>query len=553
MSVIVSLMGGLGFFLYGMKLMSEGLQKVAGSKMRSILEVFTKNRVIGLLVGIFFTALIQSSNATTVMVVSFVNSGLMKLAQAPGIILGANIGTTVTGQLIAFDLADIAPLFVIIGVLMVMFVKNNLTISRLGEVILGFGILFMGISGISGALNEAKEIPAVVNALGSLTNPFLAFLVGWVATAILQSNSATVGIIMLLAREGLMGLPICLFMMLGCNIGCTMSAILASFGCKKDAKRAACVHLLFNISGTIVCSIIFLLFGNQVVDFFMGISGNEAGRMIANANSIIKVCQVLLMLPFTPLLVKATYFIIRGNDEEDKKIELAYISSKHAMSPTTAVLQAVREMERMAQMAETNLIRAMNTLVTRDQKEIDEVYRVEENINFLNKEITNYLVHLNQASLPTSDVMRIGALFHVVNDIERIGDHAENVADSAVQMTNDNVTFSKQGELDLSEMLDMVLKILDESIEMFAKNDLQHLQEIIDIENSIDQEERDLQQKHVERLTRNECTPEAGMIFSDLVSGLERVADHATNIAFSILDEDPEEKAAREAVAGAEK
>ena len=322
-----------------------------------------------------------------------------------------------------------------------------------------------------------------------------------------------------------MGLPICLFMMLGCNIGCTMSAILASFGCKKDAKRAACGHLLFNISGTIVCSIIFLLFGNQVVDFFMGISGNEAGRMIANANSIIKVCQVLLMLPFTPLLVKATYFIIRGNDE----------------------------MERMAQMAETNLIRAMNTLVTRDQKEIDEVYRVEENINFLNKEITNYLVHLNQASLPTSDVMRIGALFHVVNDIERIGDHAENVADSAVQMTNDNVTFSKQGELDLSEMLDMVLKILDESIEMFAKNDLQHLQEIIDIENSIDQEERDLQQKHVERLTRNECTPEAGMIFSDLVSGLERVADHATNIAFSILDEDPEEKAAREAVAGAEK
>ena len=516
-------------------------------------SVFTKNRVIGLLVGIFFTALIQSSNATTVMVVSFVNSGLMKLAQAPGIILGANIGTTVTGQLIAFDLADIAPLFVIIGVLMVMFVKNNLTISRLGEVILGFGILFMGISGISGALNEAKEIPAVVNALGSLTNPFLAFLVGWVATAILQSNSATVGIIMLLAREGLMGLPICLFMMLGCNIGCTMSAILASFGCKKDAKRAACVHLLFNISGTIVCSIIFLLFGKQVVDFFMGISGNEAGRMIANANSIIKVCQVLLMLPFTPLLVKATYFIIRGNDEEDKKFELAYISSKHAMSPTTAVLQAVREMERMAQMAETNLIRAMNTLVTRDQKEIDEVYRVEENINFLNKEITNYLVHLNQASLPTSDVMRIGALFHVVNDIERIGDHAENVADSAVQMTNDNVTFSKQGELDLSEMLDMVLKILDESIEMFAKNDLQHLQEIIDIENSIDQEERDLQQKHVERLTRNECTPEAGMIFSDLVSGLERVADHATNIAFSILDEDPEEKAAREAVAGAEK
>ena len=263
--------------------------------------------------------------------------------------------------------------------------------------------------------------------------------------------------------------------------------------------------------------------------------------------------------------LKMVYLVVDKTDEQSASVELMVSVSKRFFKRAVKrnrVKRQIREayrtqkhelMERMAQMAETNLIRAMNTLVTRDQKEIDEVYRVEENINFLNKEITNYLVHLNQASLPTSDVMRIGALFHVVNDIERIGDHAENVADSAVQMTNDNVTFSKQGELDLSEMLDMVLKILDESIEMFAKNDLQHLQEIIDIENSIDQEERDLQQKHVERLTRNECTPEAGMIFSDLVSGLERVADHATNIAFSILDEDPEEKAAREAVAGAEK
>ena len=421
---------------------------------------------------------------------------------------------------------------------MVMFVKNNLTISRLGEVILGFGILFMGISGISGALNEAKEIPTVVNALGSLTNPFLAFLVGWVATAILQSNSATVGIIMLLAREGLMGLPICLFMMLGCNIGCTMSAILASFGCKKDAKRAACVHLLFNISGTIVCSIIFLLFGNQVVDFFMGISGNEAGRMIANANSIIKVCQVLLMLPFTPLLVKATYFIIRGNDEEDKKFELAYISSKHAMSPTTAVLQAVREMERMAQMAETNLIRAMNTLVTRDQKEIDEVYRVEENINFLNKEITNYLVHLNQASLPTSDVMRIGALFHVVNDIERIGDHAENFADSAKMRIDDGVEFSDKAIKQLQDMTEKVIEILEYSLDMFSNRNQEHMQEILNLEDEIDDREKKLQRAHVKRLTKNKCTPEAGMIFSDTISGLERVADHATNIAFAILEPD---------------
>lgn len=541
MSIIMSLVGGLGFFLYGMKMMSEGLQKVAGSKMRSILEVFTKNRVIGVLVGTFFTALIQSSNATTVMVVSFVNSGLMKLSQAPGIILGANIGTTVTGQLIAFDLADIAPLFVIVGVIMAMFIKDHMTVSRLGEVILGFGILFMGISGISGALTEAKEIPEVVQVLSSLSNPFFAFIVGCVATAILQSNSATVGIIMLLAREGLVELPVCLFMMLGCNIGCTMSAILASVGCKKDAKRAACIHLLFNISGTIVCAIILIVASDAVVNFFMSMSGNEAGRMIANANSIIKVGQVILMLPFTQLLVKAACLVVPGDDKKEEKFELIYIGNKHAFSPTTAVLQAVREMERMANMAISNLERAMNTLVSHDQKELDEVYRVEKNIDYMNKEITNYLVHLNQSKLPIDDVMSIGSLFHVVNDIERIGDHAENVADASIMMKKDEVVFSKDGEQDLVHMMSMVRKIVNYSVEMFSKNDRHHLQEILILEDQIDQEERILQQKHVERLTQNECTPEAGMIFSDIISGLERVADHATNIAFSILDEDPEE------------
>lgn len=542
MSIIMALVGGLGFFLYGMKMMSEGLQKVAGSKMRSILEVFTRNRVIGVLVGTFFTALIQSSNATTVMVVSFVNSGLMKLSQCAGVILGANIGTTVTGQLIAFDLADIAPLFVIIGVIMAMFVKNHLTVIHLGEVILGFGMLFMGISGISEALSMAKEIPQVVQILGNLQNPFMAFLVGWIATAILQSNSATVGIIMLLAREGLVELPVCLFMMLGCNIGCTMSAILASLGCKKDAKRAACVHLLFNISGTIVCSILLLLVGDLMIDFFMSISGNEAGRMIANANSIIKVAQVILMLPFTQWLVKATYLIIPGSDENDAEFELSYIGNKHGFSPTTAVMEATRELERMADMAKSNLMTGLEALVEYDQKKVDRVYHVEKNINYLNQEITNYLVWLHQSSLPIDDAMSIGALFHVVNDIERIGDHAENMADAAVKMKEENITFSEEAKTDLAHMVAEVDEILRYSIEMFSKNERAHMGEIQELEDTIDQEERRLQQRHVERLTQNECTPEAGMIYSDVLSGLERVADHSINIAFSLLEEDPDKE-----------
>lgn len=543
MSIIISLVGGLGCFLYGMKMMSAGLQKVAGSRMRSILEVFTKNRIIGVLVGTFFTALIQSSNATTVMVVSFVNSGLMKLSQAPGIIFGANIGTTVTGQLIAFDLADIAPLFLFTGVILTMFIKNHMTISQLGEVILGFGILFMGIAGISDALTEAKEIPEVVEALASLKNPFSAFFVGCIATAILQSNSATVGIIMLLAREGLVELPVCLYMMLGCNIGCTMSAILASIGCKKDAKRAAMIHLLFNISGTIVCAVLLAVMGNSMVNFFMSISHNEAGRMIANANSLIKVCQVLLMLPFTNLLVKAACLIIQGDDKTEEEFELVYIGgNKHAFSSATAVLQVVHELERMAGMAVENLNRAMKTLKNHEQKELDKVYQVEKNIDFLNREITNYLIHLNQSMLSANDVMSIGPLFHVVNDIERIGDHAENIADSSIMMRDDEVTFSKEGEKELEHMLGMVQKIEKYAIEMFAKNDRQYLSAILELEDQIDQEERNLQKTHVTRLTQDKCTPESGMIFLDIISGLERVADHATNIAFSILDEEPKEK-----------
>ncbi len=543
MSIIISLVGGLGCFLYGMKMMSAGLQKVAGSRMRSILEVFTKNRIIGVLVGTFFTALIQSSNATTVMVVSFVNSGLMKLSQAPGIIFGANIGTTVTGQLIAFDLADIAPLFLFTGVILTMFIKNHMTINQLGEVILGFGILFMGIAGISDALTEAKEIPEVVEALASLKNPFSAFFVGCIATAILQSNSATVGIIMLLAREGLVELPVCLYMMLGCNIGCTMSAILASIGCKKDAKRAAMIHLLFNISGTIVCAVLLAVMGNSMVNFFMSISHNEAGRMIANANSLIKVCQVLLMLPFTNLLVKAACLIIQGDDKTEEEFELVYIGgNKHAFSSATAVLQVVHELERMAGMAVENLNRAMKTLKNHEQKELDKVYQVEKNIDFLNREITNYLIHLNQSMLSANDVMSIGPLFHVVNDIERIGDHAENIADSSIMMRDDEVTFSKEGEKELEHMLGMVQKIEKYAIEMFAKNDRQYLSAILELEDQIDQEERNLQKTHVTRLTQDKCTPEAGMIFLDIISGLERVADHATNIAFSILDEEPKEK-----------
>ena len=539
--IVLSMIGGLGLFLYGMKLMSDGLEKAAGAKLRGILEFFTKNRLMGTLVGIVFCAIIQSSSATTVMVVSFVNSGLINLYQAVGVIMVANIGTTVTSQLVAFNLSEIAPLFLRAGVIMVMFCKKPV-VTKIGEVILGFGVLFMGLSIMSSSMSTLKDSPLIVNALSTLSNRFLAVFVGFLLTAIIQSSSVTVSILLLMAQQGLLELGICFYVILGCNIGACTSALLASLSGKKDAKRAAMIHFLFNVFGTILMVVILSAAGDWVEALIVGISGGNVGRCVANAHTLFKVFQVIVLFPFAGWIVKATYLVVPGDDRKDSRegYELAYIGSKNIFSPATAVVEVTKELERMADMAAQNLNRGMNCLITLDEEDIAEVYRVEKYVDYLNHAITDYLVKINQMTIPVDDAKSIGGLFHVVNDIERIGDHAENMAVAAKMRMEDNVSFSKPAQREMGEMLDMVLTILSYSIDMFSHNNREHLEEILELENNIDDMEKKLQQSHVERLTRNECTPEAGMIFSDIVSGLERVADHATNIAFSILDEDPE-------------
>lgn len=543
--IILSMAGGLGLFLFGMTVMSESIEKVAGAKLRSILEVFTTNRFTGLIVGIIFTGIIQSSSACTVMVVSFVNSGLMSLYQAAGVIYGANIGTTITSQLVSFNLSEAAPVFLLAGVLTMMLGKGKQNAEKIGEVIVGFGVLFMGLSSMSGAMAGMKDSPAVMNLLKSLDSPLLAVLMGTVLTAVIQSSSVTVSIVLLMANEGLLGLPISLFIILGCNIGACASAVLASLTGKKDAKRAAMIHFLFNVIGTALLYIILMIGMNQVLDGIMSISGNNAGRFVANAHTIIKIFQVIVLFPFSNLIVKLTYVLVPGDDKKvgyRDSFQLKYIGEKVVFNPATAVVEVMKEIERMASLAAENLNRAMNALITLDNEDIEEVYEVEKNINFLNHAITNYLVKINQATLPIEDLKSIGALFHVVNDIERIGDHAENVADSAKQRISTGVGFSKEAQRGLGEMVDMVNTLIQFAVEMFSSGTEEHLEDIMHLEDAVDEKERELQKEHVGRLTRNECSPEAGMLFSDIVSGLERVADHATNIAFSILNADPEEE-----------
>nr|MCR5654373.1 Na/Pi symporter [Lachnospiraceae bacterium] len=348
-----------------------------------------------------------------------------------------------------------------------------------------------------------------------------------------QSSSVTVSIILLMCNQGLLEIPISLYIILGCNIGACASAVLASLAGKKDAKRAAMIHLLFNIIGTIVAFFVFQVAIDPIVSGLASISNDNPGRMIANAHTIIKVTQVIVLLPFLTPIVKLAAFVVPGTDQSinyREKYELKYIGNKVVFNPATAVVDVLKEVERMANLADENLNRAMNALITLDEEDINEVYEVEKNINFLNKSITNYLVTINQTTLPIEDLKSLGALFHVVNDIERIGDHAENMADAAKRRKEQDLDFSKEAIGEMNEMLTLVNALIRLSVETLHNVTDEHVEDALKLEEAVDEKERELQQAHVDRLTKNECTPEAGMLFSDVVSGLERVGDHATNI-----------------------
>ena len=511
-TIILALMGGLGLFLYGMKLMSDGLEKAAGAKLRRILEIFTTNRLTGMLVGIFFTAVIQSSSAATVMVVSFVNAGLMNLSQAAGVILGANIGTTVTSQLVSFNLSEIAPVFLMAGVIMVLFI-NNPTVQKVGEVILGFGVLFMGLTSMSSAMSVLRDSPLITSYLQTLDNHFLGVLFGFIMTAILQSSSVTVSIVLLMASQGLLHLPICFFIILGCNMGSCVSALLASLSGNKGAKRAAMIHFLFNIFGSIIIFTGLSFALTPITNFFLSISGGNLGRSVANAHTTFKIIEVLFMFPCTPLVVALTEKIIRGKDEKVHHNELQYITEISLKSPATMIPQAKNELRRMA--------------------------------------ITDYLVKSNQLSLPLADQKILGSMFYVVNDIERIGDHAENFADFTKTEIKHNTGLTGDAKEEIKKMYTAVSKLLKLSLECFMEQDgvnkpEEKLAEIAILEASIDKMERRYQKHHIKRLAKGECEPRAGLLFSDMLSELERIADHSVNIAYSMSDEDEDEILAAE-------
>ena len=530
LSMTMSLLGGLALFLYGMKLMGEGLEKAAGDRLKRLLESLTRNPLMGLLVGVVFTMIIQSSSATTVMVVGFVNAGLLDLMQATGVILGANIGTTVTAWIVAgFQATAFMPLVLLIGVAMMMFLKK-LKLQRVGQVIAGFGMLFVGMGMMSDAMKPLAESAEFARLMTAFANPIMALLVGVAVTAIIQSSSASVGILEMLAIQGLVPLETSLYIIMGTNIGTCVTAMLSAVGATRTAKRAALIHLMFNVLGTLV---VFILVSLLPVSTWIGHIDGPA-LQIAVAHTSFKVFEVLCFVLLRNWLVKLVMVLVPGEDKQGEEKSLKFLDDRILSTPPIAVAQICKEIERMGDIAIANLTRAMDAFFNKDSSLINEVEQSEDVVNYLNHEITRYMVAAAQLDLPASDVEQLGEMFHVVNDLERIGDHAENMAEYAKNRIDEEIPFSEDGLAELRDMLDKTVALFRLSMEAFHTRDQHLLPRVLVQEENIDDMEKTLQQSHVDRLTRGACTPRSGMIFSDMLSNLERVADHATNVAFSI-------------------
>ena len=545
LQMLTELIAGLGLFLFGMKFMGESLQKAAGDQMRDLLSKVAGNRFSGVLFGTLFTAIIQSSGACTVMEVNLVNAGLMTVRQSVGITFGASIGTTITSQLVSLKLTAVAPFIVFLGAVLIMFGKKPMT-RKIAEIIFGFGALFLGISSMSDALAAIPEHPEIMQLFTYMSNPVIALIVGLVFTLITQSSSVTVSVLVLLAGSGLVNLLSCCFFILGANVGACTPTMMAGMGCNKEAKRAAVIFLLRESFGALLILVLLIFFRDPIINWIASIDGAENyNRFVANANTVFKVVPTFLFLPFVDQFVALAEKIYPdGPEEADQTMEekLLYIGSDNGMfAYSTAVVEVVQELHRMANLAGDNLREAMEALFEYDEEKLKRIDARETVIDYLSSAITDYLVSINRHELPLADATRIGGLFHVVIDLERIGDHAVNFAENAHKKHAQHEDFSDRGKEELQTMFETVQELYDMCIHAFTEYDKTKIDQIITLENQVDDMETTLKDHQVRSLSKGESSVGIGLIFTDMVIGLERVGDHSTNIAYSILREDPED------------
>lgn len=530
-----SLLGGLALFLYGMQMMSNGLEAAAGNKMKQILEKLTANRFLGVLVGAGITAVIQSSSATTVMVVGFVNSGMMTLQQAVWIIMGANIGTTITGQLIALDVGAVAPLLAFLGVALVVFIKKQ-KVHHYGLIIAGLGILFIGMDMMSSAMMPLRDSEAFISLMTKFSNPFLGILAGAVFTAIIQSSSASVGILQALASSGLIGLGNAVYVLFGQNIGTCITAILAAIGTNRNAKRTTIIHLMFNIIGTIIFTTVCIL--TPLTDVIESITPDNVAAQIANMHTLFNIVTTLLLLPFGTYLAKlATKILPEKKDEKVDVMHMEFIRPMETKRDTQIGLSAIavtsirKEIHRMMTMARENVDKSFEAVKEGKTTLLDEVREREEYIDFLNKEISKYISKTLVNESNPRDSKYISALFKVCGNVERIGDHAMNICGYTKMIERQNISFSSEVKREIDEMK----KICDQAIDYLSEigqepGQKEDIKVIEDIEQKIDDMTEDYRQKQLERMQNGTCSEEGCIIYSEMLTDFERIGDHILNI-----------------------
>ena len=529
---IINLLGGLGLFLFGMKYMSEGLNQVAGSKMKNLLEKLTRNRFKGFLLGVLVTAVIQSSSATTVMLMGFLNAGVMDLAQATGVIIGANIGTTVTAVLIAIDVSAIAPLCIVIGAALALFAKKQKQ-KYIGQIILGFGILFFGLKYMSGdnAMGVLKTSESFQSFITSFNNPILGILVGIAVCSVLQSSSAAIGVLQMLALSGGVPLNLAIYLIIGINIGSVTPLLLSAIGAKTNAKRAAFVYFIFNF---ILVFLTPLAYVNPFLNWVKDFSSGNGSVEVATCHILFKVITAIVLLPFVPQIVKLSEAVFKPKEHESA-MRFTYIDKKITENTTATVLQIGSEVERMARIVRTNFVLACEGYLAQSLENEGTILDNEELINWLNHNISDFMVTVCSGKIPAEDSEYIGKLFHVITDLERIGDHAQNILNRTKIIQESGLDFSEESNREVQELYEKVLELLDRSIGCFLNKKLTDSEEheLHNLENTIDDLTLQAQDNHVQRLKVKKCHTSSGVVYTKLLQDLERVGDHAYNIAWA--------------------
>ena len=539
-NIIIPFVGGLGMFIYGMQIMASGLENAAGNKMKTLLEALTRNKFLGVLLGAFITAVIQSSSATTVMVVGFVNAGIMNLAQAMGVIMGANIGTTVTGWLVSsvewaefLSPTKMAPIAIAAGVVVMLAGKRN-TSKNVASIIVGFGLLFVGIANMSSAVSPLRDIPEFRNLFVTLGgNPFLGILVGAMVTAIIQSSSASVGILQSLAAAGLVPFNAAIYIIMGQNIGTCVTAMISSVGAKKNAKTAALMHLLFNVIGTVIFSIAAIAFFT-IVNPVWG-HGEITQTQISTVHTIFNIATTVLLFPLSGWIIRLAKKI-GGVKDEVQGIDKVSLDNRMLETPSIALQATISEIGRMGEVVKDTLVVAKDVMFTQKNEDIKRLKEDESVVDKLCSGITEYTIKIASLQISEREHMQTAHLLQVVNAIERISDYCENISEYAEEMLEQKLHFTEMGQEEMKEMMAVCFDCYNYAIEAFIDGDREKALLAVQKEREADKLEVQLRTKHIGRVTKNQCNTEAGIVFLDMLVCLERISDHARTIADEVLE-----------------